>query len=161
MINPFSKIKLKLQKSLMATLTGLVSMLFGFILTDNPTMVFWIFWSVLLISSMLGLTKTSEFVASLLEAWLNYQTGKSKIEEDNRLREEERETIRALRPTNDNLVTALKKDMERSSSNTPTFEDLDKAKNDQTGEVFVLKQQLDQAKTVIETQNKIIEEQSK
>ena len=155
-MNPFSKIRLTLQKTLMAVFSGLLSMLFAFILTMNGEMIFWVFWSLMLVSSMLGLTRATKFFADILDVWQTYQVGKTMVPSRNELLNALSQDI--AKDSNTDEIQKVHEKRKATSRMVVVKEDPDLLVKDLEAQLAKQAQQLESAKAVIETQNKLLNE---
>lgn len=145
-MNPFTKIRLTLEKTLVAISGALFSLIY-YLLLIQETLSAWYGIIVLILSLLaLGATRLTKFIDRVVDIIQTYQTGA------------------AMRPTNDQISKAVADSLvrEKIDGPTPSCSDCElKAKafdyiNAQSPEIDELKTKLDQAKKVIETQNELI-----
>lgn len=131
-------IKLTLRKTLATTLIGLIAYTVATLYNRDFDMIGWSLATVFLVFIMYVSLHLTDFITRIKDLYEELQVGKS------------------MRPTKDMFEYAIKKDLRRDAphkTEEKLMTDLEK-----DIEIEKLQSQLDKAKEVIETQNKLLQE---
>lgn len=169
------KIRLTLKKTLATTLIPLIGWTVATLYNRDHGMIGWAILVNIMVFAMYAALHLRDFATFVFQSIEDIKSGKvERVEKQKTFemeREEERKTLKAMRPSNAVLSKAIAEDLmrEKIDSNIPIEEptqtklcskcDYRLAHELEDGtEKEKLKMQLDQAKSVIETQNELLKE---